>query len=1107
MKKKLFILFALSGMVLIWMSFVTPRLPVKQEKPNVLFIVVDDLRPQLGCYGHQQMLSPNIDKLAAEGLMFRNAYCNVPVCGASRSSFLTGIRPLPNRFIIADTWAEKDAPGAISLPEWFKRNGYHTISNGKVFHHVEDMAAESWSEKPWRLGANGLSFLNYMTKENQDLVNKGNRARGYPYEMADVDDDAYFDGQIATKTIADLKRMKAMGKPFFLAAGFKKPHLPFCAPKRYWDLYPESTIHLPDNYWRPKNAPDAAIHKFGELRNYAGVPRTGPVPDEMALNLIRGYYACVSYVDAQIGRVLKELEELGLADNTVVILLGDHGWQLGEHSLWCKHANFKTSLNTPLIIRDPRYKGNKKTGALVEFVDIFPSLCELAGLEKPKQLEGKSFVPLMEDPDLPWKEAVYSRFIEGESIKTASYLYTEWIDKTGKSYARMLYDHRVDPDENNNISEDASLTGEAESLSRRLHMEMKKTKAFKWVDKKVLDTDSLQHSESDIGALIQQASKKAHPRLFMRNDDVAAVKNKIASDPLLQSSFAYLIKESDRFLTEAPVRRDQQQGRRLLGVSRKVLERVFYLSFTYRMTGDKRYADRAEKEMLTVAAFPDWNPDHFLDVAEMTAGLAIGYDWLYDVLSPESKRLIKSAIIEKGLKESIQKPGLWWVAAESNWNQVCNSSLTLGALVVMEDEPALAEKIISRAVRSVPNVMDAYEPDGAYPEGPMYWGYGTTFNTIMLAALEDVFGTDLGLLKRHPAFLKSADYYLHAIGPAHEFFNYSDCSLSAQLSPAMYWLAGRSHESQLFWMGDKLLEGGHNWDKDSMARHLPLLFIWSPARGNEELPEPTTMHWKGDGITPVSMHRSGWGSDATYVGFKGGSPSSGHAHMDVGSFVMDALGERWASDLGSESYARVEEKGLSLSSKSQDADRWRLFRWNNFSHNTLVIDDQKQQVSGNGNITDFSGKGKFPHTVMDIGSVYAGQIEKAYRGIGLWENRSVLVQDELEALGRPTKVRWGMMTFAEVKLEDAHTALLSIDGEQLRVHLLSPVSAHFEIFDTAAPQDAKIDCANPGTKMLVFRVTLPANSSEQFRVWLCPVTGNKDTTPPDQPLSTWKEIQ
>ncbi len=444
--------------------------PSFQGPPNVLFIAVDDLRPELNVYGAGYIHSPNIDRLAEEGIIFERAYCNVPVCGASRASLLTGIKPTRQRFVKYNTWAEKDVPGAVSLPGYFKSHGYYTISNGKVFHHKNDML-QSWSEPPWRPSGSKAGGRGYITPENIAAA-KQNKGRGWPWENTEAPDTAYTDGLIAKKTIEDLKRLKSMGKPFFLAAGFMKPHLPFIAPKKYWDIYPPETIRLPDDYFIPENAPKAAMHNFGELRGYYGVPKEGPVPDSMALKLIRGYYACVSYVDTQIGKVLDALDELGLKENTIVVLWGDHGWLLGDHTLWCKHSNFNAALRAPLIVRAPGFKGGTRSNSLVEFIDIFPSLCELVGFELPEQLQGMSFVPLMRQPESEIKDVVYSRFINGESVTTGRYLYTEWYNNEGEIYGRMLYDHRVDSMENRNISELPENKQLVDRLSRLLRGEI-----------------------------------------------------------------------------------------------------------------------------------------------------------------------------------------------------------------------------------------------------------------------------------------------------------------------------------------------------------------------------------------------------------------------------------------------------------------------------------------------------------------------------------------------------------------------------------------------------------------------------------------------------------
>ncbi|MBO9998579.1 MAG: sulfatase [Cyanobacteria bacterium SID2] len=425
---------------------------VTQQKLNVLAIIVDDLRPQLKCYGREQMISPHLDRLAAEGMLFERAYCQVPICGASRASTLSGVRPTWERFgSNYKARKDKDFPEGISLPGIFKQHGYRTISYGKVYHTLDD-DRDSWIEGPWRpWGMWGQNA--YVKPENQAIAATREGAYGPPVEMADVADNVYADGKIAERTVETLDRLKDKPKPFFLAVGFFKPHLPFNAPKKYWDLYDRDDINLADNPFRPAGAPNAALHNWGELRAYDGIPKEGPVSEDMARTLIHGYYACTSYIDAQIGTVLDALDQFGLRDHTIVVLWGDHGWQLGEHGLWCKHANFETSLHSPLLVRAPGFPEGQRTAALVEFVDIYPSLCELCGIELPEYLEGSSFVPLLDDPERPWKEAAFSRYQRGESIKVDRYRYTEWRNDPEEIRATMLYDHVADLGENTNIAD------------------------------------------------------------------------------------------------------------------------------------------------------------------------------------------------------------------------------------------------------------------------------------------------------------------------------------------------------------------------------------------------------------------------------------------------------------------------------------------------------------------------------------------------------------------------------------------------------------------------------------------------------------------------------
>jgi len=434
------------------------------ETPNILFIAVDDLRPELGCYGEMHIQSPNIDRLAAEGTRFDRSYCNIPVCGASRASLMTGLRPARNRFLTYFTWANEDAPGITTLPQLFRENGYHTISNGKIFHHDTD-AEQSWDEI-WHPKSSSTSWRDYVLPENI-LADTSNSSRGAPVERAEVKDNAYKDGKTAEKVIRDLQKLKEQDKPFFLAAGFLKPHLPFNAPEKYWAPY-DGKVTLPSNNYPPENAPKESIHNFGELRAYAGIPREGPVSDEMALDLIHGYYACVSYTDAQIGKILDELKRLELEESTIVILWGDHGWNLREHGLWCKHCNYETSLHTPLILKVPGTKQVKSTTEIVEYVDIYPTLCELAGLELPAHLQGNSFRELLFEKNATSDGVAVCQWYAGITTIKDSYFYTEWVDDDDQEYARMLYDHSADPDENVNISEQENHQGVIGELSKEM---------------------------------------------------------------------------------------------------------------------------------------------------------------------------------------------------------------------------------------------------------------------------------------------------------------------------------------------------------------------------------------------------------------------------------------------------------------------------------------------------------------------------------------------------------------------------------------------------------------------------------------------------------------
>jgi arylsulfatase A-like enzyme len=409
---------------------------------------VDDLRPELNTYGAKHIKSPAIDQLAAESLVFDRAYCNVPVCGASRASLLSGIRPGRHRFIGFSTRLIEDYPGVTSLPMHFKNHGYTTISNGKIYHHADDDAA-AW-DQVWRPKSK-FSPRDYLQPHNIALDTTQD-TRGHSYEKAVAVDSAYKDGKTALKSIRDLQMLKQQGQPFFLAVGFLKPHLPFNAPAKYWDLYDSTKISLPENYLQPETTPKQAFHNSGELRHYSGVPEKGSVSNKLANKLIHGYYATVSYTDTQIGKLLSALEDLGLAENTIVVLWGDHGWNLGDHMMWCKHCNFESSLHVPLMVKVPGKTSGQRSANITEFIDIYPSLCELAGLPIPDHVDGQSFVADLQGT-VREDDFAISKYHNGVTMVQGNYFYTEYLNQDDDVAARMLFDHTNDPLELNNLAE------------------------------------------------------------------------------------------------------------------------------------------------------------------------------------------------------------------------------------------------------------------------------------------------------------------------------------------------------------------------------------------------------------------------------------------------------------------------------------------------------------------------------------------------------------------------------------------------------------------------------------------------------------------------------
>ncbi|HZJ16154.1 MAG TPA: sulfatase [Chthoniobacteraceae bacterium] len=437
------------------------------EKPNVLLICVDDLKPMLGCYGDQTIKSPNFERLAARGIVFERAYCNQAVCAPSRNALMTGRRPTTLGIYDLGTNFRKAAPDAVTLTQHFMQHGYRAEGLGKIFHvgHGNHEDPTSWSVPHFQ--AKSIAYALPESRANDSLTREealfANQSpeklpRGAAYEAADVADDGYPDGKIAAEAVGRLRAAKERADtPFFLAVGFLKPHLPFCAPKKYWDLYDRTAFKLADRRTPPDGAPPFAPTTWGELRQYSDIPNTGPLTDEKARTLIHGYHAAVSYVDAQLGKLLDALDELDLTKNTLIIVWGDHGWHLGDHGMWCKHTNYEQAARIPLIVAGPGIAHGRAAG-LVESVDLYPTLAELTALPAPANVEGRSFAATLRDPSAPTKDNVMHCYPRGERIgralRTAQYRLVEWKvpGKGAESADIELYDYEADPFETKNLA-------------------------------------------------------------------------------------------------------------------------------------------------------------------------------------------------------------------------------------------------------------------------------------------------------------------------------------------------------------------------------------------------------------------------------------------------------------------------------------------------------------------------------------------------------------------------------------------------------------------------------------------------------------------------------
>lgn len=588
----------------------------------------------------------------------------------------------------------------------------------------------------------------------------------------------------------------------------------------------------------------------------------------------------------------------------------------------------------------------------------------------------------------------------------------------------------------------------------------------------LFSVSAMAHSTLDYSKLAQ------HPRLILKSGDIEAVKQKIESDQPLRIIHDVIERRTNEFLTAEPTKY-RMVGKRLLGRCRAVLERVCYCSYMYLVSGDEVYARRAEKEMLAAADFVSWNPSHFLDVGEMVTALAIGYDWLYNWLSPESRTIIEDAIIVKGLRTSGKKR--WWSKSHNNWNQVCNGGMVMGALAVYERIPEEAQAIIAEALKNNPIAQKEYGPDGVYPEGFGYWEYGTWYEVMLIESLRTALGTSCDLEKA-PGFLESAKFMNFMSTPTGATYNFSDCGNPLNMiNPLLYWFALESGDMSLVWQDrERLLNEDF---VRGINRQAPIAMLFASRCNTKDIKPIQDKVWAGKGSQPLFLYRKGFAStDDTYLGVKGGSPKNSHAHMDGGSFIYEWAGVRWAVELGSQDYHSLESKGIGIWKKGQNSQRWQVYRLNNHSHNTLTINNKIHQYKGMATMTKVFNKKKYKGAEFDLSSLFS-DTESVTRRITVDDNDKVCCVDKIVSGSADCSVRWNMTTFAKAEIIDNHTILLKQDGKELLLRIASPKSAKAYIMKNNS--DNWYDVKNKGVRV-GFTTSIESYSKSTIKVELIP---------------------
>ena len=581
-----------------------------------------------------------------------------------------------------------------------------------------------------------------------------------------------------------------------------------------------------------------------------------------------------------------------------------------------------------------------------------------------------------------------------------------------------------------------------------------------------------------------------HPRLMLNDDQLDALKTRWRTDPALQKVVGDALSRAIALRSRPPLRY-QVVGPRLLAVSRDALDRIYHFGLAWRWTGYREYLIAGRDVLLTVVGFPDWNPSHFLDVAEMAHAVGIGYDWFFHDLDESDRGAIRAGLIRHGLQPGVNayygtRPA-WWVRSAFNWNQVCNGGLTVAALAIAETDPEYAKKIIPKVVESLPLALNTYEPDGAWGEGPGYWNYATTYTAYGLAAMQSALGTAFGLT--HLRGLAEAGYFpVHSAGSTDLYFNYADAGERARRTPMAcnFWLASTYGDAFIAAAEHDLIQ-----TQRASAQHV----MWYVPRPDVALDPERDRMFRGE--VEVAFMRSDWpDANAVFVGIKAGYNQVAHGHLDLGNFVMDALGERWAIDLGAEDYdlpGYWEGKA--------GGQRWTYYRLNSESHNVPLINGKSQHPNGTSKLVKFRSSGAFPFAVVDLSQAYLQNVSgRIMRGVALVNDRQdALIQDEFD-LNQMSYIEWGMTTPAKIDLQNDGTAILTKNEKQLRAMILSPPGFQFGM---GSAEQAPPQRPNTGINRLVIRLPFDMSGPLRVAVLLSPVRSADADLIEVKPIAEW----